>query len=221
MKQKAKWLAFALAVVILAAGLAAFFFETQHNATTNNVIRVACVGDSITEGTEYPGDLRTMLGANYSVGNFGVGGSTVSLESDKPYMNQTAFQNAVEFMPNIVIIMLGTNDAYPTRQQFLSYFTSDYQKLISSFQTIPTKPKIFIVIPPPIFNNTLGPDSTIFVEDVIPLIRQVANQTGLPTIDVYSPLVNHPEDFWDGVHPNSAGARIVATQIYDAVTSTV
>jgi lysophospholipase L1-like esterase len=115
MKPKAKWLAIGLATVILIGGLAAFFFETQPRTRgPANTIRVACVGDSITEGTEYPADLWMMLGANYTVGNFGVGGSTVSIESEKPYMNQTAFQDAEAFMPNIVVIILGTNDAYPS-----------------------------------------------------------------------------------------------------------
>lgn len=74
-------------------------------------IRVACVGDSITQGSGYPAKLQVLLGTNYSVGNFGVSGSTVTLNSTKPYMNQTAFEKAQQFQPKVVVIMLGTNDA--------------------------------------------------------------------------------------------------------------
>jgi alpha-L-fucosidase 2 len=158
-----------------------------------------------------------MLGVNYTVSNFGVGGSTISLQSEVPYLNQTEFQNAKKFMPNYVIIMLGTNDAFPSRQNYLGNFTGDYEKIVYEFQAISTKPKIFIVLPPPIFNNSLGPDNTILVEDVVPRIKEVATELGLPTINVYAPLVDHSTYFWDGVHPNSEGAKIIATQIYNAI----
>lgn len=219
MRTKLKLFAVVLAAVILTAGLAAFYIATQQENTNpaNSTIHVACIGDSITDGTEYPNDLWMLLGANYTVGNFGVGGATVSLQSEKPYMNQTDFQNAMQFKPNIVIIMLGTNDAFPSRQQYLSNFSSDYKKLVTSFQALSTKPKILLVLPPPIFTADLGPNNTFLVTDVIPQIRQVASDLGLPTVDVYSPLVNHPDYFWDGVHPNGDGAKIIADQIYAAI----
>jgi lysophospholipase L1-like esterase len=197
------------------ASLGAFLFETQvGNAKTT--IRVACVGDSITADTEYPGDLGSMLGSNYTVGNFGVGRTTVSLQFDKPYLYQPEFQDALSFEPNIVVVMLGTNDAYLSGQQ-RSNFTNDYKALIAPFQTLSSDPKIFIVIPPPVFNNTLGLPSAVLDNDVIPLVKQTANDLGLRLIDVHTPLLNHPEDFQDGVHPNSQGAKIVATQIFSAI----
>ena len=212
MRPNRKWLAVGLVAVILLGVLVTIYFSNP-----SNVVRVACAGDSITEGTEYPHDLALMLGANYSVGNFGVGGSTVSSQSDKPYMNQTKFQSLKSFSPNIVIIMLGTNDAYPSRQEALGSFKSDYEKLIASVQTLSTKPKIYLVLPPPIFNNSLGPDNTILVQNVIPLIRQVANETGLPVVDANTLLLGRAYDFWDGVHPNIEGSKILTTQIYDAI----
>jgi lysophospholipase L1-like esterase len=218
MKLRTKWFGIGLVIVILAAGLVAFFFETQSRPKKPvNTIHVACVGDSITNGTEYPDDLWMMLGANYTVGNFGVGGATVSLQSGNSYMNQSEFRNAEDFMPNIVVIMLGTNDAYSSRQQNTDNFINDYKALIGGFQALSTKPKIWIVVPPPIFIDNLGPDNTILVKDIIPRIDQTATELGLPTIDVYSQLVNHPEYFWDGVHPNNQGAKIIASEIYGVI----
>jgi lysophospholipase L1-like esterase len=216
MKTTAKWFAVMLVSVILTAGVAAFYFGNQQETKNAFPIKVACVGDSITNGTEYPDDLWMMLGTNYKIGNFGVGGATVSLESDKPYMNQIEFQEAKQFKPNIVIIMLGTNDAYPSRQQSLNNFTKDYKKLVDAFQELSPEPKIFLVIPPPVFNAALGPNNTILLDGVIPRITQAATELGLPTVDVYTPLINHADYFWDGVHPNSNGAKIIATQIYKA-----
>ncbi len=160
-----------------------------------------------------------MLGtAEYTVGEFGFGGAAVTIQSEIAYMNQTEFESAKEFLPNIVVIMLGTNDAYPSRQDYLSNFEDDYKILVGGFQSLSTKPEIFIVLPPPIFSNALGPDGAIFVNDVLPLIRQVAAELSLPAIDVYTPLIHSPECFWDGLHPNSQGAKIIAVQIYDAIT---
>ena len=35
----------------------------------------------------------------------------------------------------------------------------------------------------------------------------------MPLIDNNSPLLNHPEYFSDGVHPNEQGAGIIATTV--------
>jgi pimeloyl-ACP methyl ester carboxylesterase len=82
------------------------------NATT-----VAAVGDSITAGYlsscrgDYPSQLQRMLGPNYRVTNFGVGGTTLLRHADHPYWNTTAFNKSRASNADIVVIMLGTNDA--------------------------------------------------------------------------------------------------------------
>ncbi len=203
-----------IAVVATVGGLTALFYFVNG---TIRPIHVACVGDSITQDTTYPKDLQMMLGFSYTVGNFGVGGSTVSLDFRKPYIKQTEFQDAIKFSPNIVVIMLGTNDAYLTPQERAN-FTSDYKILVASFESLSTKPRIFVVIPPPVFNNTMGLNATILENEVIPLIKQAAKTLGVPTIDAHTPLVDHPEDFRDGIHPNDEGAKVIATQIFNAIT---
>jgi len=84
-------------------------------------VRVACIGDSITEGvgggvkpaTSWPAQLQGLLGASWQVGNFGVSGRTLLKQGDLPYWNDKAYQNALGFKPDVVIIMLGTNDTKP------------------------------------------------------------------------------------------------------------
>jgi lysophospholipase L1-like esterase len=159
-----------------------------------------------------------LLGTNYTVGNFGVSGSTVSLKSGKPYMNQTAFQKAKAFQPDIVIIMLGTNDASSAAYQYLESTDDDYKQLIAEFQALPGSQEVWLVEPPPIFNSGPGPNNTNLVQDVIPTIQQVANDLNLSTIDVYTGLANHSEFFPDGVHPDSEGAEVIATDVYEAIT---
>ncbi len=218
---KTKWMAIGVVIVLVASFLTVFFLLDSENAEEISYpIHVACVGDSITNGTYYPADLQALLGDNFTVGNFGVGAATVLVETEKPYMNQTAFENAKSFQPNIVIIMLGTNDARPDHYAHIGEFTTDYRKLISEFQALgKRKPEIWLVKPPPIFNNSLGLTNANLIYGVMPRIDQVAAELHLPVIDVYSALIGHPDYFpFDGIHPNMEGAQIIANEIYSALT---
>jgi lysophospholipase L1-like esterase len=217
---KMTFLVIGIAILMVSSGLIALSKSGGNWFRQVKPLRVACVGDSITEGSGYPVNLRMMLGTNYTVGNFGVSGSTVSLKSGRPYMNQTAFQKAKAFQPDIVIIMLGTNDASSATYQYLESTDDDYKELIGEFQSLPGSQVVELAIPPPIFNNTYDMKSTNLVKGVIPTIQQVANDLNLSTIDIYSGLVNHPEYFPDGVHPDSEGAKVIATQVYEAITFT-
>jgi lysophospholipase L1-like esterase len=116
--------------------------------------------------------------------------------------------------------LLGTNDANTNLNESNSAFVNDYVKLVDLFQGLASKPKVWVVEPPPIFNNTSGLSPDYLVQNVIPDIQQVANQTGASVIDVYNPLVNHSAYFLvDGVHPDSDGAKAIATIMYNAVFS--
>jgi acyl-CoA thioesterase I len=214
---------------LLAIGLAIIFLITPVvllRATSvstpkppvSKPIRVACVGDSITEITRYTVELQSMLGPNYSVGNFGVTGSTVSLSTYKPYMEQPQFQDAEDFQPDVVVIMLGTNDAHSDLQQYIGTFDGDYSTLIDSFQNLSSSPQVWVVESPPVYNNNLDLNPTFFSDTVIPHIQNVANQQDLPTIDVYGVFGNHSDYTIDGVHPNDEGAALIASQVYDAIT---
>ncbi len=215
---KLKLLAVLIAIIIISSGLTALYFEAlDSKAKSNSEIRVACVGDSITEITAYPGDLQSLLGLNYNVGNFGVTGATILLNTDRPYLNQTAFQNVKDFRPNIVVIMLGTNDARINIYQYSENLEADYKQLISEVQAFPSKPKIWLAIPPPIFNNSLSLSSSNLLDGVIPRLQQVANEIGLSTVNIYAALVDHPEYFPDGVHPNGDGAKLIAIEVYKAI----
>lgn len=210
-----------IAILIASSCIMMLFLGTLGNsARTVYPLRVACVGDSITEGSGYPDKLQSLLGTDYTVGNFGVSGSTMSLRSNKPYMNQTAFQKAKAFLPTIVVIMLGTNDASPETYQYLDDSVDGYEELIGEFQALPSGPEIWLVKPPPIYNSGPGPNNTNLVQGVIPSIEHVADDMNLPTIDVYASLANHSEHFPDGIHPDSEGAKVIATEVYQAITFT-
>ena len=156
-----------------------------------------------------------MLGDQYTVGNFGVSEAAVSTHWFKPYVNESAFQESLNFAPSVVIIMLGTNDAHT--YQSGSNFASDYEDLVSANKELDSKPRVYLVKPPPIYENELELSGTNLDENVIPGIDQVADTLNLPTVDVNNALADHPEYFQDGVHPNSDGAMVIANEINDAL----
>ena len=77
-----RFLAVLIVVLIVSAALVAVF----SGAFRGKAIRVACIGDSITELSTYPTDLEELLGCNYYVREFGVTGSTVVVNSYTPYL---------------------------------------------------------------------------------------------------------------------------------------
>ena len=210
-------LAAILIVLITSVSYAALLLGKPEKPTKPATpINVACVGDSITEWSGYTTDLQALLGKDYSVGNFGVAESAVSASWYKPYMKQSAFQEAKDFKPSIIVIMLGTNDAHT--HQSTSSFASDYEHLINEYNVLDSQPRIYLVKPPPIYENELELSGTNLQEDVLPSIEYVANEFSLPVVDVNSALAGHPEYFDDGVHPNGEGAVVIANEIWEALT---
>ncbi|RUA11942.1 MAG: sialate O-acetylesterase, partial [Flavobacteriia bacterium] len=97
-------------------------------------IKIACVGNSITFGHKisnreknaYPAQLQHLLGANYSVKNFGHSGRTLLKKGDYPYWKSDLYTKALQFKPDVVYIMLGTNDSKLQNRVHLDEFESDY-----------------------------------------------------------------------------------------------
>jgi lysophospholipase L1-like esterase len=205
----------ALVIIFLSSVLV---FSAVTTSCAAKPIRVACVGDSITEGSGYPNKLQLLLGSSYTVGNFGVSGSTVSINSEKPYMIESKFQEAMNFDPDIVVIMLGTNDANPEIALNEDSFKTDYSQLITAFEQLEGRQLIWIVKSPPIFANNSSYNNTYLTSTILPQIDELAEQMSLPTVDVNNAWGNHSDYFMDGVHPNSDGAALIASNVYDAIT---
>ena len=49
--------------------------------------------------------------SDYEVKNFGVGGRTALRKGDWPYWNEQAYKDALDYQPDFVVIMFGTNDS--------------------------------------------------------------------------------------------------------------
>ena len=83
------------ATILISIVFAAYGVVSLINRSSEDgIVRVGCVGDSLTEGSNYPNYLWMLLGSKYKVGNFGVNSTTISLQSNKPYINQPEFMEA-------------------------------------------------------------------------------------------------------------------------------
>ena len=136
---------FLLLAVVMFASFGSVCAEPTDAAAAR--IKVACVGDSITDGAglkdrateSYPGQLQQMLGDGFEVQNFGLGGRTLLERGDHPYTKSPKFEAALQFNPDVVIIKLGTNDSKSKNWNHRRSFIPDYLRLINRFRRLPSR----------------------------------------------------------------------------------
>ncbi|MEE9572934.1 MAG: GDSL-type esterase/lipase family protein [Candidatus Neomarinimicrobiota bacterium] len=194
-------------------------------------IDVVAIGNSITAGSKstnpYPPQLDILLGTNYSVINRGRESTTILKNGENTYWEVGQFEYAKATPHDIVIISFGTNATRPINWDTHSNeFVSDYLDLITEFSRYhnnePTKynePVYILGLPPPIYiDGFFDLRNDILINEVIPKIKNVANQVGATIADFYHPMTNHPEWFnSDGIHPNAIGDSVMAKIVYNAI----
>lgn len=215
---------------------------TVFTGTTMAQTRVACVGNSITEGygiwdqKKYPDHLQEMLGDSYKVQNFGVSSMTFANKGpgdNMSYWNTDKFKAALEFNPEVVVIELGTNDSkfftnnciengqprynYNYGQYEKEQLYKDYEALLDTFMHLTTSPRVIATLQPYSNNCEWGIMDTAIVNQINPIIEEVATRKGVEIIDLHSQF-NTPEWFLaDSVHPNATGAKELARIIKEGI----
>ena len=83
--------------------------------------------------------------------------------------------------------MLGSNDCTPWDWDAAA-FRCDYERLVASYRELPSRPRLILIAPIRMFRvmgMTFGGLSPEILEDgVRPVIREVAEECGLPCIDL-------------------------------------
>ena len=166
----------------------------------------------------YPSQLAVMLGSKWELRNFGISGATLLKKGDMPYWNQPAFQAALDFNPDVVVIMLGTNDSKPQNWKFSPEFVPDYKEMIARFAALPAHPKIWITRPMPAFSSAFAISEAVISSEAIPMIEQIAHDTQVGLIDQYVAMKPHADLVPDGIHPNAEGAHFLAVTVYTTLT---
>ncbi|MFC1760376.1 GDSL-type esterase/lipase family protein [Candidatus Neomarinimicrobiota bacterium] len=200
-------------------------------------IDVACIGNSITRGSGlsdpgsqcYPARLGVRLGSDYAVQNYGEAARTALDVDQFSYILSNYYDwSTPPISPiahEVVIILLGTNDSQEKYWADYSQFKEDYLFIMNSYKNYPNHedPVFCLGLPPPVFeehpdyNVSLGHLNEPIVSELIPMIKQVAHETGSTIADFYTALDGMPELFIDGVHPNVVGADIMAEVAYHSV----
>jgi lysophospholipase L1-like esterase len=184
-------------------------------------IRVACVGNSITNGgnnaQSYPQQLGGILGSHYVVKNYGIGGTTMLKKGDYPYWNEDVFWDAFDFDPHILVICLVTNDSKSWNWTYKDEFFNDYVDFIRHFKQNNHHPQIYICFPPPVFQDGFGITNSVIRDEIIPLIDSVRKVSNTLLINFNHQMLSNGDLFPDGIHPNAAGYTIMANIVYDAI----
>lgn len=202
-------------------------------------VRIATVGNSITYGAEldspatecYPAQLQQLLAAVYGdtclVQNFSVSARTMMRSSELPLWNEPEFMNALEYVPDICLILLGTNDSKPYRwEAWGDEFLSDYLAMIDTFKFRNPNTRFIVGDPPPIwpghpYGSTFSErhNDSILVNYIIPLIDTVAERTGAMRIDFHTPFVDSIDLFPDQLHPDVVASHYMAEMVFDSIIS--
>lgn len=198
------------------------------NAPRPNAKRVACIGNSITEGFgidmvsqhAYPAQLQRILGSDYHVKNFGVTAHTLLRQGDLPYVSRPEWHGALAFNPDIVIIKLGTNDTKPNNWVHGDQFETDLQLMIDSLKALPANPKIYLATPIPAFKPTWDISDSIISNAIIPILQKVAKRNKCQIIDLHANFTDNDGQQMsrDGIHPNEKGAAQIAKLVAEELT---
>ena len=194
-------------------------------AAGREVIRVACIGNSITYGAgianreqnSYPAQLQAYLGPDYEVRNFGVSATTLLRSGDYPYVRTAAYRQALDFAPQVVLLKFGTNDTKPQNWRHKAEFVADYCRMIDTLRALPSHPRIILLTPIRCFleegSSTIS--QARIGGEVIPMVEEVAWRKGLEIVDLHH-LFGHT---WAGhllpdrLHPSAIGAGMMAQHI--------
>ena len=148
------------------------------------VTRVACLGDSLTRGDgaherrpprekrfqqrgNYPALLQDLLGPGYVVRNFGHGGAAACNVSDVPYAATRAYAAARRWRADVVVLMLGTNDAKAMHWEGAACggggaYREGLRQLLRGLgvgeEPVPSRrgPAVLLLQPPPILRERWG-----------------------------------------------------------------
>lgn len=219
------------------------------------MLKVICIGDSITEGFgidtdvsgPYPAQLQRMLGEDYQVFNQGVS-CTCTIKRLKdvrpvgmPYVQEKKWKEALEIAGDIYVVMLGTNDAQdgyneeenrtdPQNDVFSlrEFFMEDYMKIVAEIHEKVPNALILSVKPVPVMESIWRKHQQKFLEVILGYIDKIWEENNwLIPVDMQSVFLKIP---WeerkklyqkDGLHPDKAGAKLIAETIAEHIVSAV
>lgn len=216
-----------VAIVLLFAVL----FNSGMFGGQDTRVHISCVGDSLTYGSgvlktrevdSYPAQLQAKLGTSYLVSNFGLRNATASATGDLPYIESEQYKESLESNPDIVVIMLGTNDTKTFNWDPDSYKTG-LTEIIESYKKLDSQPKVYLMRSPYCFpvdgeqTAKYNVQADVSNGELGEIISQVAAATDVELIDLYSPTEGREELYTDGIHFKARGYALIADKVSKAI----
>lgn len=201
-------------------------------------MKIACLGDSLTEGSNlddlenyqqysYPSVLKNLLNAE-EVYNLGIGGSSYGRYWDQAFVDR---YKEIPQDTDIIVIMGGTNDGFAASEKELGSlaqkasrtFYGDVDELMRGLKADYPSAKIIFVTPlPNILHDYLRTEREYLLPQkvFVNAIKELAAAHEIDVIDLYNSniLDTHDTDVIssfmpDGVHGNQDGYQILAEHI--------
>ena len=220
--------------------LLAFIFTLNTIYSQVHKVRMAMIGNSITYGAGlsspstqcYSAQLNLMLeeiyGDTCEIMNCGVSARTMMRNAELPIWSEDLFTSALEFVPDICLILLGTNDSKPYRwENWGDEFLGDYLAMIDTFKFRNPNTKFIACYPPPIwdghpYGTTFSErhNDSIVVNFIMPAIDTVVEMTGATLVDFHTPFIDSIHLFPDELHPGVEASKIMAEILYKKIIET-
>ncbi|MBQ8837337.1 MAG: hypothetical protein IJ002_07525 [Clostridia bacterium] len=221
-----------------------FDVVNDETKTYDEPLRIACVGDSITQGSRavidgvenfelgsYPAQLYKKmfdLGEDVIVANYGCGATKVMDYSGLHYNAGLAYTLSMEETdPDYVIVGLGTNDAASTTYTYGmgERFYEEYTALILGYEALASTEMVYGTSAIYRVSTDVAAVSNIRGLQETALTTQAAAGKACTYIDLYALLLDEALAgtllSGDNLHPDVEGYGYYADAIYDAVRNGV
>ncbi len=221
-------------VILLAALVLVFFvlFNAGFFGGKDERVRITCAGDSLTYGSgvlksreidSYPAQLQVKLGTTYLVSNYGLRQATASANGDLPYLKSEEYAQSLKSKPDVVLLMLGTNDSKTNNWNSEDY-ENGLRQLVESYQNLDTKPIVYLMRSPYCYAVKGGSEAEYHVQpqivsnDIGQIVSKVADDRGVKVIDLYTDTEGLTDIYTsDGIHLNKSGYHLISQLINDAI----
>lgn len=207
----------------------------SNNSYDFSDIKIACLGDSLTEGSNlenlenyqqysYPSVLKNILQAE-EVYNLGIGGSSYGRYWDKAFVDR--YQEIPQDV-DVILVMGGTNDGFAASSKELGSleekqsrtFYGDVDELMRGLKRDYPNAKIIFATPlPNVLHDYLRSQRDYLLPQSVyaDAVKELAAQYQIDVIDLYNSNFLDTHDAQvistympDGVHGNPAGYQILA-----------